>query len=82
MPPSSLNSPRVFIHQLLPVASEKGNTPLRWANDKEDPKHAQSHAPALGCLLLVQRPADTKAIRADFEANGILRARTLRQTHT
>lgn len=50
--------------------SEKGNTPLKWANDKEDPKHAQSHAPALVCLLLVQRPTDTKAIRADFDPNG------------
>ena len=46
------------------------------------PKLAYSHAPALVCLLLVQRPADTKAITTDFDPNGILRAHMNVQAHT
>lgn len=66
------------------MVAEKGSTPLKWANDKAAPKLAHSHAPALVCLLLVQRPADTKAITTDFDPNGILRAHTNvhARTHT
>lgn len=58
------------------MVAEKGSTPLKWSNDKAARKPAGSHAPALVCLLLVQRQADTKAITADFDPNGILGAHT------
>lgn len=79
-PPSSHHCPNLH-SSIAPCGGRKGSTPLKWANDKAAPKLAHSHAPALLCLLLVQRPADTKAITTDFDPNGILRAHTNVHAH-